>query len=121
MSNLLDKFLPIVNDINSVFYQLKNRSNDELRNEFYRIEQNVNKSDSKSKAQDMSLVNTFAIVKEVARRFSEGNIIVQANSYDKFLSENFDFVSINGNNAIYKNRWDVGGVPFQWNMVHYDE
>lgn len=121
MSNLLDKFLPIVNDINSVFYQLKNRSNDELRNEFYRIEQNVNKSDSKSKAQDLSLVNTFAIVKEVARRFSEGNIIVQANSYDKFLSENFDFVSINGNNAIYKNRWDVGGVPFQWNMVHYDE
>jgi preprotein translocase subunit SecA len=87
----------------------------------YQIKKAINDSDNKNKALDKYLVPTFAIIKETARRFTEGNIIVTANDYDKFLSETYDFVAIENGKAIYKNRWDAGGAPFEWNMVHYDE
>ncbi|HCX99296.1 MAG TPA: preprotein translocase subunit SecA, partial [Bacteroidales bacterium] len=31
-----------------------------------------------------------------------------------------DFVTIEGDKAIYKNRWVAGGTEIVWDMVHYD-
>ncbi len=121
MNEILKKNLPLVEEINHLFRNLKNVSNDELRRELYAIERDINQTDDKVKALDDNLVKVYAIVKETARRFSEGNVIVKANDSDKSLAEDVDFIIIEGDNAIYKNRWDAGGVPFQWNMVHYDE
>lgn len=121
MSEVLDKFRKLVNSINVEYNTLCRMSNDELRMRLYQIKKAINDSDNISKALDKYLVPAFAITKETARRFTEGNIIVSANDYDKFLSETYDFVSIENGKAIYKNRWDAGGVPFEWNMVHYDE
>ena len=121
MSEVLDKFRKLVDAINVEYNTLCIMSNDELRMRLYQIKMAINDSDNKNKALDEYLVPAFAIIKETARRFTEGNIIVSANDYDKFLSETYDFVSIDNGKAIYKNRWDAGGVPFEWNMVHYDE
>lgn len=63
----------------------------------------------------------YALVKETARRFSLGNIEVNATPNDLYLAEKYDFLEILGETAIYKNHWDVMGVPYSWNMVHYDE
>ena len=121
MSEVLDKFRKLVDAINVEYNTLCIMSNDELRMRLYQIKMAINDSDNKNKALYEYLVPAFAIIKETARRFTEGNIIVSANDYDKFLSETYDFVSIDNGKAIYKNRWDAGGVPFEWNMVHYDE
>lgn len=103
------------------FGTLHKLSNDELRIRFSQIANAINNSKNKYNALDKYLVPVFAIIKETARRFTEENIIVSANDYDKYLSESFDFVTIKNGKAIYSNRWDAGGVPFEWNMVHYDE
>ncbi|MBQ8864625.1 MAG: SEC-C domain-containing protein [Bacteroidaceae bacterium] len=121
MSKVLDKYRKLVDSINMEYNTLCRLSNDELRTRLSQIATVINDSENKSKALDKYLVSTFAIIKETARRFKEGNIIVTANDYDKFLSETYDFVAIDNGKAIYKNRWDAGGVPFEWNMVHYDE
>lgn len=121
MSKVVSKYRSIVREINRAFYLFQELSNDELRHEMNMIEQAVEQSNSKADCLEENLVKVFAIVKETARRFSEGNIIVLANDYDKYLSETYDFVVIENDKAIYKNRWDAGGVPFEWNMVHYDE
>lgn len=121
MNDTLDKYKELVKLINVEYNELSNVSNDELRAKISYIEQCIVVCDNKQKALDNYLVQVYAIVKETARRFSEGNIIVTANSNDRSLANHYDFVEIDGDKAIYRNSWDVCGVSMNWNMVHYDE
>ena len=73
------------------------------------------------KALDEALPEAFAIVKDTARRLAENEtLVVTANDFDRELAAKFDFVTIDGDNAIYKNHWQAGGNEIVWNMVHYD-
>ena len=63
----------------------------------------------------------FSIVKDTARRFMENEILeVTATDFDRELAISKDFVSIEGEKAIYKNEWIAGGSVQKWNMMHYD-
>ena len=67
------------------------------------------------------LPEVFAVVKDTARRFKENEkTVVKATDFDRQLAVNHDFVSIEGENAIYKNSWSAGGNETLWEMVHYD-
>ena len=67
------------------------------------------------------LPEAFAIMKSTARRFKENETIeVTATQMDKDLSINHDFVTIDGDKAIYYNHWVAGGNEITWDMVHYD-
>lgn len=121
MSEVLEKYRKLVDSINVEYATLCSLSNDELRMELSQIVIAINNNENKNKALDEYLVPVFSILKETARRFSDGNIEVVANSNDVCLADRYDFVEIVGNKAIYKNRWDVMGVPHAWKMVHYDE
>lgn len=121
MIEVLDKYWRLVDSINIEYATLRSLSNDELRMKLDSIVIAINASENKSKALDDYLVSVFSIVKETARRFSEGNIEVNANPNDVNLSSMYDFVEIVGCKAVYKNHWDVMGVPHIWKMIHYDE
>ena len=71
---------------------------------------------------DEALPTVFAIVKETARRFAENETIeVTATQMDRDLAaEGRDFLSIDGDKAIYYNHWEAGGNETVWNMIHYD-
>ena len=79
--------------------------------------------DKYEKALNEVLPTAFAIVKDTARRLSENDeIVVTATDFDRQLAgEGKDFVSIDGDKAIWKNHWTAGGNDMKWNMVHYDE
>ncbi len=65
----------------------------------------------------------FSIVKDTARRFAENEeIVVTATDFDRELAANpaNDFISIDGDKAIYHNEWTAGGNKTKWDMVHYD-
>ncbi len=73
------------------------------------------------KALDEALPEAFAIVKDSARRFAENEeIIVTATDADRNFAAKFDFVTIDGDKAIYRNHWQAGGNDTVWNMIHYD-
>ena len=73
------------------------------------------------KALDAALPEAFAIVKDSARRFTEEkDVVVTANDFDRELASKFDFVTIDGDKAIYHNHWQAGGNDTVWNMIHYD-
>ena len=73
------------------------------------------------KALDEALPEAFAIVKDSARRFAENEeVVVTANDFDRNLAAKFDFVTIDGDKAIYRNHWQAGGNDTVWNMIHYD-
>ncbi|HRX31011.1 MAG TPA: preprotein translocase subunit SecA, partial [Tenuifilaceae bacterium] len=70
---------------------------------------------------DQILPDAFSIVKETARRFKENETIeVTATEFDRNLAPHKDFVTIQGDKAIYKNHWMAGGNEIVWDMVHYD-
>ncbi|MBQ6789966.1 MAG: preprotein translocase subunit SecA [Paludibacteraceae bacterium] len=69
------------------------------------------------------LPEAYAIVKSTARRFAENeHVVVTATQMDKDLAADprFDFVEIDGDNAVYQNHWMVGGNEITWDMIHYD-
>ena len=67
------------------------------------------------------MTTAFAIVKETARRFKEvGKLEVTANIYDRELAARKPNVEIQGDKAIWHNRWMAAGTEVVWDMVHYD-
>ena len=65
----------------------------------------------------------FSIVKETARRFAENEeTVVTATDFDRELAADpkKDFITIDGDKAIYHNHWTAGGNDLKWEMVHYD-
>ncbi len=68
------------------------------------------------------LPEAFAVVKETARRLSENETLtVTATEHDRTLAaQGKDYVTIEGDNAIWKNNWVAAGNRITWNMVHYD-
>ena len=73
------------------------------------------------KALDEALPEAFAIIKDSARRFAESEeVVVTATEADRNFAAKFDFVTIDGDKAIYRNHWQAGGNDTVWNMVHYD-
>ncbi len=85
---------------------------DKLKEESYKIsEETLNKI----------LPEAFAVVKETAKRFvSNETITVLASEYDRKLSGDKDYVTLDGDKAVWKNSWDAAGKEVTWDMVHYD-
>ncbi|MBT6014100.1 MAG: preprotein translocase subunit SecA [Flavobacteriales bacterium] len=99
--------------------EISDEEKENLYDEIDKLEQDI--VDKTEDILNQILPSAFAIVKETARRLTENEtIIVKANDFDRDLSATKDFVSIDGENAIYKNEWTAAGTTIQWNMIHYD-
>lgn len=67
------------------------------------------------------LPKAFAVVKETARRFKEqGGLKVKANQRDREIAAIKRNVEIQGEEAIWHNKWLAAGTEVSWDMVHYD-
>jgi len=85
---------------------------DQLRDDQYEIEKAT---------LDAILPEAFAVVKETAQRFVDNEtMVVNASPFDRELSGSKDYVTLDGEKAIWKNSWDAAGKEVTWDMVHYD-
>ncbi|MFC2530185.1 preprotein translocase subunit SecA [Segatella oris] len=94
---------------------------EDIFNQIDKLEKEV--LDLYEKALDEVMPTAFSIIKDTARRFAENEeTIVTATDFDRELAANpaNDFVTIDGDKAIYHNEWTAGGNKLKWNMVHYD-
>jgi len=67
------------------------------------------------------LPEAFAVVKETAKRFVHNTAIpVTANTFDREISGEKDYVTLEDNQAVWANSWDAAGKPITWDMIHYD-
>ncbi len=64
----------------------------------------------------------FAAMRETAARFAKNDVVeVTATQLDRDLAaQGRDFVSIEGDKALWKNHWVAGGNEIKWDMIHYD-
>ncbi|HAT64963.1 MAG TPA: preprotein translocase subunit SecA, partial [Flavobacteriaceae bacterium] len=85
---------------------------DALKNDRYEVEK---------KTLNEILPKAFAVVKETAKRFKDNTTLtVTASPFDREISATKDYVSLNGDKAIWSNSWDAAGKEVTWDMVHYD-
>ena len=86
------------------------------------IETTTKRIDEKIEQQlDEILPEAFAIMKDTARRFTQNEtVVVTANDFDRNLAAHKDFVTIEGDKAIYATHWTAGGNDLKWEMIHYD-
>ncbi len=85
---------------------------DRLKEEAYQISENT---------LNEILPQAFAVVKETAKRFANNTTLeVTASEYDRELSGRNDYVTLDGDSAIWKNSWDAAGKEVTWDMIHYD-
>ncbi len=77
--------------------------------------------DTLEKLLDDNLPIVFAVIRETAARFAAGETVeVTATQMDRDLAaQGRDFVSIEGDKAIWKTKWMAGGNEISWDMVHY--
>ncbi|MBC5836535.1 preprotein translocase subunit SecA [Flavobacterium muglaense] len=67
------------------------------------------------------LPEAFAVVKETARRFKDNSeITVTATAKDREFSGTKPYVSLDGDNAVWQNKWNAAGKEITWDMIHYD-
>lgn len=67
------------------------------------------------------LPEAFAVVKETSRRWAEnGHLTVTATDLDRTLATQKDGITIDGDKAIWHNKWTAAGANVEWVMVHYD-
>ncbi len=67
------------------------------------------------------LPEAFAVMKETARRFFHNEQLkVTATPRDRELSGEKDYVTLDGEHAVWSNSWDAAGKPVTWDMIHYD-
>ena len=67
------------------------------------------------------LPEAFATVKEVARRFLENETLtLTATDHDRQLAGTKSYLTIDGEKAVWSNKWVAAGGDITWNMVHYD-
>jgi len=77
--------------------------------------------ENSEKVLDQILPEAFAVVKETTKRFFHNEeLVVKATEYDRELSAAKDYISLDGENAIWSNSWDAAGKPITWDMIHYD-
>ena len=64
----------------------------------------------------------FAVMRETAARFAANETVtVTATDFDRELAgTGHQFVTIDGDKAIWKNHWMAGGNEIKWDMAHYD-
>ena len=86
------------------------------------IETTTKRIDEKIEEQlDAILPEAFAIMKDTARRFTQNETVeVTATDFDRNLAAHKDFVTIEGDKAIYATHWTAAGNDLKWEMIHYD-
>ena len=117
----IDQAYSLVEEIKCIQQCLECVSNDDLRNYMQQIHSEIHTSSNIEQALSDNLCKVYAAVKELARRLSADDIVVTATAKDVEFAKKADFVKIDGQSAIYRNKWSVYGQDYEWNMVHYDE
>jgi len=85
---------------------------DKLKDEIYKISEDTLAE---------ILPEAFAVVKETAKRFvANETLTVKATEYDRELSGSKEYVTLDGDNAVWQNSWNAAGKEVTWDMVHYD-
>ena len=113
----------ITEEINTLEQQIEATEDIDAREALY---QEIDTLESSKIEKEQEVLNdllpkAFALVRETAKRFKENqSLSVSASIFDRELSARKEYVTIEGEQAVWKNSWNAAGKEVVWDMVHYD-
>ncbi len=110
-----------IDELKAKIEEMPIEEREDIFNEIDKLDKEV--LDIYEKALNEVMPVAFSIMKDTARRFTENEeTVVSATDFDRELAANptNDFITIDGDKAIYHNEWTAGGNKIKWDMVHYD-
>jgi preprotein translocase subunit SecA len=108
-----------IEELKATIENLELEEREKVWNEIDKIDKDI--LEQHEKTLEEILPEVFSIVKDTARRFTENeHTIVTATEFDRQLAVKHDFVTIDGDKAIYRNHWVAGGNEITWDMIHYN-
>ena len=114
---------PFNDKINGLKEKITSSNNIDDKENFYKEIDNATEHSNQEVELKLNeiLPKAFAVVKETAKRFKENTkLSVIATESDMRFSSIKDYVTIEGENAIWANKWDAAGKEVIWDMIHYD-
>ncbi len=114
---------PFNDKINELKEKITSSNNIDDKENFYKEIDNATEHSNQEVEFKLNeiLPKAFAVVKETAKRFKENTkLSVIATESDMRFSSIKDYVTIEGENAIWANKWDAAGKEVIWDMIHYD-
>ncbi|CAH8295503.1 preprotein translocase subunit SecA [Mariniflexile fucanivorans] len=122
-ATIAEAIKPINDQIAKLLEEAENTEDIDRREDIY-LDIDKLKDDAYKTTEDVLndiLPEAFAVVKETAKRFKNNSTItVTANTFDRELSGDKDYVTLDNDKAIWANSWDAAGKAITWDMVHYD-
>jgi len=118
-----DHLSEINQEINDLRSQAQNTENVFDRDDIYKeIDELIKERDKELEVVLKNILpEAFAVVKETARRFMDNaTISVTATDHDRELAATKEYISIEGEQAVWQNQWTAAGGAITWNMMHYD-
>jgi preprotein translocase subunit SecA len=108
-----------IKELNDLVETVEIQESEKLYQEIDKLEEKI--TDKLEAVLNEILPAAFSIVKATAKLFFENErVIVEASDFDRNLAATRNSIEIDGENAIWANKWMAGGNQITWDMVHYD-
>jgi preprotein translocase subunit SecA len=122
-ASIAEAIKPINDQVEGLLVEAENTEDIDRREDIYQAIDKL-KDDAYKITEDVLnniLPEAFAVIKETAKRFKDNTTLtVTASAFDRELSGNNDYVTLDDDKAIWSNSWDAAGKAITWDMVHYD-
>jgi preprotein translocase subunit SecA len=106
-------------ELNELAETIDIQETEKLYQEIDKLEEKIN--EKLEEALNEILPKAFSIVKATAQIFTDNErVVVRASDFDRNLATHRNSVIIEGENAVWLNKWIAGGNEVTWEMVHYD-
>ncbi|MBV5315753.1 MAG: preprotein translocase subunit SecA [Prolixibacteraceae bacterium] len=108
-----------IKELNELVESVDIQESEKLYQEIDKLEEKIN--DKLEAVLNEILPVAFSIVKATAKLFTENErVVVKASDFDRDLAAVRNSIVIEGENAVWMNKWMAGGSQITWEMVHYD-
>ncbi len=108
-----------IKELNELVETVEIQESEKLYQEIDKLEEKI--TDKLEAVLNEILPAAFSVVKATAKLFFENErIVAKATDFDRDLAAVRNSIEIEGENAVWFNKWMAGGNQITWDMVHYD-
>ena len=108
-----------IKELNELIETVEIQESEKLYQEIDKLEEKI--TDKLEAVLNEILPAAFSVVKATAKLFFENECVVaKASDFDRDLAAVRNSIEIEGENAVWFNKWMAGGNQITWDMVHYD-
>ena len=108
-----------IKELNELVETVEIQESEKLYQEIDKLEEKI--TDKLEAVLNEILPAAFSVVKATAKLFFENErVVAKATDFDRDLAAVRNSIVIEGENAVWFNKWMAGGNQITWDMVHYD-